>query len=66
MTEELLTSMREKALQLRVEGSYKELIEHCHLLLEEGLKRKDHKSVLSAYIHYASAYYSVGAIEDAF
>lgn len=66
MTNESLTSLREKALQLRVEGRYVELIEHCDDLLEKALRLQDHKSVLSAHIHHASAYYSIGAIEEAF
>ncbi|MBD7909372.1 GGDEF domain-containing protein [Sporosarcina gallistercoris] len=66
MTDELLTPMREKALQLRVEGRYKELIEHCDVLLEKGLTRQDHKAVLCAHIHHAAAFYSIGAIEEAF
>lgn len=66
MTDELLTPMREKALKLRVEGRYKELIEHCDVLLENGLKQRDHKAVLCAHIHHASAFYSIGAIEEAF
>ncbi|WP_158541038.1 GGDEF domain-containing protein [Sporosarcina sp. BI001-red] len=66
MTDELLTPLREKALQLRIEGRYKELIEHCDVLLEKGLKQLDHKAVLSAHIHHASAFYSIGAIEEAF
>lgn len=66
MTDELLASMREKALQLRIEGRYKELIEHCDILLEKGLKQQDHKAVLCAHIHHAAAFYSIGAIEEAF
>ncbi|MDW0108825.1 GGDEF domain-containing protein [Sporosarcina aquimarina] len=66
MTNESLTSLRDKAEQLRVEGRYAELIEHCDDLLEKATALNDHKSVLTAHIHHASAYYSIGAIEEAF
>lgn len=66
MTDELLTSMREQALQLRVEGRYQELIKHCDVLLEKGMAQQDHQAVLCAHIHHAAAFYSIGAIEEAF
>ena len=66
MTNETLTPLCDQALQLRIEGRYKELIEHCHVLLEKGLKQNDTKAILCAYIHFATAYYSIGAIEEAF
>ena len=61
-----LVLLQQKVSLLRVEGKYKETIEACNTLLNYGLKLNDHKSILTAHIHNANAYYCIGEIEAAF
>lgn len=61
-----LISLQQTVLQLRVEGKYKETLEACFQLLEQGLYANDYKSIFTALINKAAAYYSIGEIEEAF
>jgi len=51
---------------LKAEGKFKEVIEGCQHLLENGLRLKEYKFVLAAHAHSAAAYYSIGDLTEAF
>lgn len=61
-----LAILQKKILKLRVEGKYKETIDNCYDLLEDGKQIEDYKSILVAYMNLAASYYSIGDIEAAF
>jgi diguanylate cyclase (GGDEF)-like protein len=65
MTKEDLCLIQQKVTDLRAEGKYKETIENCYLLLDVGLKLKDYKSILTAYVNLAASYYCLGDVEEA-
>lgn len=65
MTEEDLVALQQKVTSLRAEGKYKETIENCYTLLESGMKLRDYKSILTAYLNMAASYYCIGDIEAA-
>lgn len=65
MTEKLI-SLQQTVSQLRVEGKYKETIQACFQLLEQGRSANDYKSIFTALINKAASYYSIGEIEEAF
>ena len=66
MKEEELVALQRKVTLLRAEGKYKETIEACFQLLNEGLAANDPKSILTAHINNAASFYCIGAIEEAF
>ena len=61
-----LITLQKKVLQLRIDGQYKKTIEACSELLERGRKEKDDKSIFTALINKAAAYYNIGEIEESF
>ena len=66
MDREELKQLQQQVTLLRAEGKYKETIEASFTLLNYGTEVKDYKSILTAYINFAAAYYCVGDIEEAF
>lgn len=66
MEEQGLKLLQQKVSLLRAEGKYKETIEACYVLLEQGLKLNDYKSILTAHINNAASFYCIGDIEEAF
>ncbi|SKA77984.1 diguanylate cyclase (GGDEF) domain-containing protein [Caloramator quimbayensis] len=61
-----ILSLRKEVTSLRAQGKYKETIEKAYILLEEGEKFKDYKSILIAYVNIIVSYYCIGDIEEAF
>lgn len=61
-----LIELQQKVSRLRIEGKYKETIEACFILQEKGYAANDYKSILTALINKAAAYYNIGEIEEAF
>lgn len=61
-----LVQLEEEVLRLRVEGNYKATIDASFRLFELGYSLKDYKSILTALINQAAAYYCIGNTEDAF
>ncbi|CAM3250719.1 tetratricopeptide repeat-containing diguanylate cyclase [Filibacter tadaridae] len=61
-----LILLQKKVTSLRSEGNYKESINACYQLLENGMKLNDTKSILIAHMNNAFSYYSIGALEEAF
>lgn len=66
MVKEDLEVLLRKVSMLRAEGKYKETIEGCHHLLENGLRLNEYKFVLAAHAYSAAAYYSIGDLTEAF
>lgn len=66
MDNEKLQLLQQKVTLLRSEGKYKETIEACYCLLENGIESNDYKSILTAYVNSAVSYYCIGDIEEAF
>jgi len=66
MLKEDLVILQQKIITLRAQGKYKETIENCYDLLESGIKIKDYKSLLIAYMNLAASFYCIGDIEAAF
>lgn len=61
-----ILSLRKEVTNLRAQGKYKETIEKAYILLEEGEKFKDYKSISIAYVNIIASYYCIGDIEEAF
>lgn len=57
MLKEDLVILQQKIITLRAQGKYKETIENCYDLLESGIKIKDYKSLLIAYMNLAASFY---------
>jgi diguanylate cyclase (GGDEF)-like protein len=66
MTKDDLIVLQQKVTMLRAEGKYKDTIESCYELLDNGMQIKDYKSVLTAYLNLIASYYCVGDMETAF
>ena len=60
-----LQSLQQKVTLLRAEGKYKETIKASYELLRLGSEENDAKSILTAHINNAAAYYCIGDIEEA-
>ncbi|MBU3188354.1 GGDEF domain-containing protein [Clostridium bowmanii] len=66
MVKEELVILQKKVGMLRVEGKYKEAIENCYELIENGKQLKDYKALLVAYMNLAASYYCIGDMEATF
>lgn len=66
MLKEDLTILEQEVITLRAQGKYQETIENCYDLLKSGMKIKDYKALLIAYMNLAASYYCIGDIEAAF